>query len=84
MVPAPWGRDGVQGGAGPPRWAVRCLSSVSLLSVEDTGRGSMHDWGLAKQAGPCRLAHVGGGLWAWPAGGFSALALILNRCSRKP
>lgn len=41
--------QGVQGGAGPPRRVVRCLSSVSLLSMEDTGRGSTHDWGLAKQ-----------------------------------
>lgn len=52
----------MQGGAGPPRRAVRCLSSVSLLSMEDTGQGSTHDWGLAKQAGRCRLAHAGGGL----------------------
>lgn len=47
--------QGVQGGAAPPRRAVRCLSSVSLLSVEDTGRGSMRDRGLAKQAGACGL-----------------------------
>ena len=42
---------GVQGGAGPRRRAVRCLSSVSLLSVEDTGRGSTCDWGLASRRG---------------------------------
>lgn len=68
----------------PEQWAFRCLSSISLLSAEDMGRGSTRDQGLAKQVGPCCLAHAGGVSGARPAGGFSALALLLSCRSWSP
>lgn len=65
----------------PGQWAFRYLSSISLLSAEDMGRGSRHDQCLGKQVGPCCLAHAGGPREAfllWPC--FSAVARGARAC----
>lgn len=57
------------------------------LPTECGGHGPgvpTRDQGLAKQVGPCCLAHAGGVSGARPAGGFSALALLLSCRSWSP